>query len=53
MSKEYHGKVADQYKKMRDDFQERAEKGNVDKTIREHVKSDLDNLVEKNEKLSK
>ncbi len=53
MSKEYHGKVADEYKRIRDDFQARAEKNNVDKVIREHVKGDLDGLVEKNEKLSK
>jgi hypothetical protein len=52
-NKEYHGKVADQYKALRDHFQEQAEKKSVDPVIREHVKSDLDTLVEKNEKLSK
>lgn len=52
-SQEYHGRVADEFKRLRDNFQEHAEKANVDQTIREHVKSDLDNLVDKNEKLSK
>jgi hypothetical protein len=52
-TQDYHGKVADEFKRLRDNFHEHAEKANTDKTIREHVKSDLDNLVNKNEKLSK
>jgi hypothetical protein len=49
----YHRQVSDEFRRLRDTFQEHAEKSNTDKTIREHVKSDLDNLVNKNEKLSK
>jgi hypothetical protein len=52
-TQEYHGKVADEFKRLRDNFHEHAEKGNVDKTIREHVKSDLDKLVTDNEKRSR
>lgn len=52
-SQDYHRKVSDEFKRLLDNFQEHAEKGNLDKVIREHVKGDLDNLVDKNEKLSK
>jgi hypothetical protein len=47
---DFFRKVADEFKYLRDHHAERAEKGNVDKSIREQVKADLDTLVEKNEK---
>ena len=52
-SNEYHSKVSDQFKMIRDHFLEHAEKNKVDPVIREHIKSDIDTLIGKNERLSK